>query len=53
MNVEPTKLMRVSHTSRKRAQLCVCRWIETAVSGYGPLPRDSANPRHSRVLRAI
>jgi hypothetical protein len=27
----------------KEAKLCVCRWIETAISGYGPLSTDGAS----------
>jgi hypothetical protein len=56
MTVELTKPMRVGHPIlEKEAELCVCRWIETAISGYGPLSTDSARAKaqRSRVLRAI
>jgi hypothetical protein len=33
----------IGHAAVISAGLCVCRWIETAISGYGPLSTDSAS----------
>jgi hypothetical protein len=43
MTVEFTKPMRVGHHIGKEAELCICRWIEMAISGYGPLSTDSVS----------
>jgi hypothetical protein len=44
MTAELTKPMRMGPTNiGKEAELCVCRRIETAISGYGPLSTDSAS----------
>src|ERR1700722_8980984 len=31
------------HVLIAEPELCVCRWIETTISGYGPLSTDSAS----------